>query len=525
MLTRTIPGWCNNLQNPYWGASLLPFRRLLRPAYANGVDSPRGDGANQFLPRPRDVSFPLHNIRDPTLAPNDGITLLVMQFGQFLDHDMFITPEKEGVVGCCDDFVTISTSDPECRPIDVSNDPFYDQFGVKCLQFIRSTPVNPSCSGAPYREQQNNLTAYLDGSQIYGSTYETSDELRDETDPALLKISNFVEDTCTETCPLNFLPIRANEEGEPEFFGEVRRVVSAVFQQITYNEFLPIVIGTEATRNRNINIVQDGYWETRYDPTIDATAPNVFAAALFRFGHTLIPDIFNLPNNVQVLLARSFFNHRRTITSGSSPSDFIRGIASHFAQKYDHIMVDSIVNKLFAEEPFNFGADLLARNIMRAREHGIPGYNAWRSYANLKTFSSFDELRTVMSDPVVDFFAKVYRSVDDIDLFPAMISENQDGKSLVGPLLRELFGELFQRLKFGDRFWFENYNQPRPFTKNQLASIRRTLMSSLICAYTDATHVQRYAMYAVSANNPLIPCSELLKTGIIYDIRQPYWHY
>ncbi|RXG55343.1 Peroxidasin-like protein [Armadillidium vulgare] len=185
---RTIPGWCNNLQNPYWGASLLPFRRLLRPAYANGVDSPRGDGPNQFLPRPRDVSFPLHNIRDPTLAPNDGITLLVMQFGQFLDHDMFITPEKEGVVGCCDDFVTISTSDPECRPIDVSNDPFYDQFGVKCLQFIRSTPFH-------IREQQNNLTAYIDGSQIYGSTYETSEELRHVSDPAFLKISNFNEDT------------------------------------------------------------------------------------------------------------------------------------------------------------------------------------------------------------------------------------------------------------------------------------------------------------------------------------------
>lgn len=39
---RTIEGTCNNLEHPYWGASHIGFRRMLRPIYENGFSQPVG---------------------------------------------------------------------------------------------------------------------------------------------------------------------------------------------------------------------------------------------------------------------------------------------------------------------------------------------------------------------------------------------------------------------------------------------------------------------------------------------------
>ena len=37
-----MDGSCNNLQNPSWGASNSPLKRLLPPQYENGFNSPVG---------------------------------------------------------------------------------------------------------------------------------------------------------------------------------------------------------------------------------------------------------------------------------------------------------------------------------------------------------------------------------------------------------------------------------------------------------------------------------------------------
>jgi peroxidase len=40
---RTIDGTCNNLQNPLWGSSHTQFRRILKPIYENGFNTPIGN--------------------------------------------------------------------------------------------------------------------------------------------------------------------------------------------------------------------------------------------------------------------------------------------------------------------------------------------------------------------------------------------------------------------------------------------------------------------------------------------------
>ncbi len=98
------------------------MRRLLPPAYANGVGEPRGgfrsagsrcgggvgrkdDGVckedpERLLPNPRVVSRSVHGTAE---RPDSGVTLMLTYFGQFLAHDLSLTPEGKPKISCCGD--------------------------------------------------------------------------------------------------------------------------------------------------------------------------------------------------------------------------------------------------------------------------------------------------------------------------------------------------------------------------------------------------------------------------------------
>ena len=117
---------------------------------------------------------------------DDEITHMVMAFGQFLDHDITETPTDESPIqkDCCSD---MHRNDPNCFPIDVTGDAFYDGgFGKTCHPFFRSRSHanNPNS----IREQFNEVTAFVDGSNVYGSTEEIRDQLREKRD-GLMRLS------------------------------------------------------------------------------------------------------------------------------------------------------------------------------------------------------------------------------------------------------------------------------------------------------------------------------------------------
>ena len=64
-------------------------------------------------------------------------------------------------------------------PIEVSPlDPFYRQFNVTCLNFVRSSPSPQENCVVGHREQINQITSYLDASNVYGSTDKYLSSLR-----------------------------------------------------------------------------------------------------------------------------------------------------------------------------------------------------------------------------------------------------------------------------------------------------------------------------------------------------------
>lgn len=75
---------------------------------------------------------------------------------------------------------------------------------------------------------------------------------------------------------------------------------------------------------------------------------------------------------------------------------------------------------------------LSALNINRGRDHGLPGYNFYRSLCGLNLALTFDDLYNVPKR-VRDDLAKIYAHVNDIDLYTGGISEHPVEGGVVGP--------------------------------------------------------------------------------------------
>ena len=54
------------------------------------------------------------------------------------------------------------------------------------------------------------------------------------------------------------------------------------------------------------------------------------------------------------------------------------------------------------------------------------------------------------------FLCVLLRTPDDVDIFPAVISETPVSGGMVGPTVVCLIARQFQNLRNGDRFWYEN---------------------------------------------------------------------
>lgn len=106
----------------------------------------------------------------------------------------------------------------------------------------------------------------------------------------------------------------------------------------------------------------------------------------------------------------------------------------------------------------------MSLNLWRGRDHGLPGYNTYRRICGLPPVTNFQELLTIMDRPFVDRLAKVYRSVDDIDLFIGGLVEQHLPGSMLGPVFSCIIADQFARLKEGDRFFYEHGGHPNSFT-------------------------------------------------------------
>uniref|UniRef100_A0A182WJQ7 Peroxidasin n=1 Tax=Anopheles minimus TaxID=112268 RepID=A0A182WJQ7_9DIPT len=532
---RSLDGTCNNYKHPGWGSSLTGFQRLLPPVYENGFNSPIGWNRSAVYngfqkPSARLVSTSL--ISTNTITPDDRITHMVMQWGQFLDHDLdhaipSVTSESWDGVDCKK---TCEYAAP-CYPIDIPpGDPRIRN--RRCIDFVRSSAVCGSGMTSIFfgsvqpREQINQLTSFIDASQVYGYTETFAQELRNLTsEEGLLRdgphfpnqkpLLPFSAPTDGMDCrrdldesQINCFTagdIRVNEQlglttmhivwmrehnrlaeqlhrinphwdGDKLYY-ESRKIVGAIMQHITYEHWLPLVIGERG-------MAQLGEYRG-YDSNVNPTIFNEFATAAFRFGHSLInPILHRLNDSYQPIpqghlqLHKAFFAPWRLMYEGGV-DPLLRGLYSVPAKlkKSNQNLNTDLTERLF-EVAHAVALDLAAINIQRSRDHALPGYNDYRKLCGMKVATEFDDLKEEISDPAVrQKLKELYGHPSNIDLWVGGILEDQLPGAKMGPLFTCVLVRQFSALRDGDRFWYEN----EIFKPEQLAQIKRASLGRIVC--------------------------------------------
>jgi peroxidase len=74
---------------------------------------------------------------------------------------------------------------------------------------------------------------------------------------------------------------------DERLYQEARRILIAQAQHITYNEWLPIVIGRSKMQELGLVPLQQGF-SNDYDKNLNPSISNEFVGAAFRFGHSMV---------------------------------------------------------------------------------------------------------------------------------------------------------------------------------------------------------------------------------------------
>ncbi|XP_037084821.1 peroxidase-like [Pollicipes pollicipes] len=268
---------------------------------------------------------------------------------------------------------------------------------------------------------------------------------------------------------------------DEKLFQEARRIVIAEWQHIIYNEWLPIIVGFDYARNHDLLPMTSGF-STFYDELVDPSASNEFATAAFRFGHSLLRDMYHLINaNGDIIqsvnVTKTFFN---PTVVGQRFVEHARTLVATRPETFDANVISGVHEQLFTTN-FQFGLDLISLNIQRGRDHAIPTYVTVLKACRGDTVSSWGDLNRLMSSRAIDQLRSLYDDPQDVDLFIGGLAERRAAGAQVGPTFQCLIGQQFFDVRFGDRFFYDNGGFPHSFTAAQLAEIRKSSWARIMC--------------------------------------------
>ncbi|MCB0924179.1 MAG: hypothetical protein KDB50_06490 [Mycobacterium sp.] len=487
---RTIDGTENNLADIALNAVGADFSRIGAAQFADGVSALRTD-----LPNPRTVSN-LVVAGDGEVANAEGLSGMMYAWGQFIDHDINLT-NSDGV-----------------NRIDIPV-PSGDAELSGSIPLTRAV-INPSTGTAgTAATATNNVTGWLDGSMVYGSDAVTAASLRGDGGHLLTSAGNnlpivdgafIAGDIRVQENPdltaLHTLFLREHNrqvdllaQAHPEWtsdqlYNQARAIVTAEIERITYEEFLPHLLGENAIAAYR-----------GYQPGVDASLTEEFAGAAFRFGHSIVSA--NLEKTDEqgnelgsaVSLKDAFFQAPSDFVADTGADGLLRHLTNDVSNALDVHLVDDLRNFLFGA---GMGLDLAAINLQRGRDLGLGTLNETRMALGLQPYASFSEITS--DSATAEALQSAYGDVDTVELWIGGLAEDHLAGAMVGQTFGVIIAQQFQNLRDGDRLWYQNQG----FDPATLREIESTTLSSLILKNTDAQHIQADAFVYYERRSGLV---------------------
>ncbi|XP_052812395.1 uncharacterized protein LOC128239967 isoform X2 [Mya arenaria] len=590
VIVRSLDGEVSNPKHAQW---MFDLKQWATPRKTSLTGRP--------LPTARDVSLAVHTNIGASTTWSKKLTMAVMQMGQFVDHDLIATPGETGESGhinChCVNGSYIDTEETEsrfCFNIDITDktDPSGGQGAFPsnefdCFPFIRSSAAlecnaDNKLRDLRNREQLNVLTAFVDGSNIYGSEQTEADDLRvhdghlrgflatsDGPIHAELPVSTAAgegEAACNndgdDSFPCRLAgDFRVNEQpglasmhtlwvrehnrvarellqnhgyqddtvaSSNELYHAARRIVIAEYQNIVYNGYLRSFMDANIFKQFNLNSCMDG--SCSYSDSLNPSITNEWGIAN-RMGHTWVNNHLlgeEAANSAGWELKENFFKPTHLHTEGSDI--FIKNLYTARCPESDKSMETDVTENLFRSDKRN-AFDLAALNIQRGRDHGV-SYCATRKALGLKVPETFQEAESMQlfSKETIALLEGCYDCICDIDLFTAIVAERtlesrtnlpQKSDSPIPETLNHIQGDMFMKLKFGDRFWFE-FSRAR-FNEAQKNAAGQVTLSTIICdnVLTDSDEIQPDAFLVAGPGNTKVKCADIPKLDLSIFAKEP----
>lgn len=518
-------GWYNNLAHPDWGAADTALTRKSHPAYS--------DGAYELSGKDRPNPFVISEQVFSTVTGHKshrGRTVMLTFFGQQVVEEILDAQRP----GCPPEYENI--------PIPKGHHLYYKN--VKEMPFLRTRyDMTTGYSPNVPREQLNEITPWIDGGLFYGTTKAWADALRsfvngslacDDSECKFPRKNSIGLPMANPPPPRDHVlksAKRFNGLGNPrgnenpfmlsfgvlwfrehnrharrlaaahpdwsdeKIFNRARQWIIAEHQRIVLYEWLPEFLGISIEKY------------DKYKASVHPGIVHEFQSAAMRFGHTLVPPgVIRRDTNCNILDTTAATGTPgkkgvRTCNSYWNPQDAVEetgiepllmGMASQITEREDASVTEDLLGKVFG--PLEFSRrDLMALNIQRGRDHGLPDYNTVRAAYGLPKITEWSLINSEsvgnpnlrhMQD-AIEMARLVYSNdINKLDLWPGGLLET----TIQGPgeLFQRIIKDQFLRIRDGDWFWFENQENGL-FTKEEITIINNTTLKQIIVENTNIT--------------------------------------